>query len=624
MSRLTDLTNEIKKKVDVVKKADTQRNVIDRIAESTASKITSPQDYIGRKIDDFQDVQKSKKTEVKDIFGEVIETVEGFIGSTDQQKTSNSEILKYSKEAAKTTLLSSKQMVIETIKTKLFSGDGVCGTTSIMSNDTIEISPKEFDLLNMLTVDPDTNTGKIMYESDVDKGHIKMNKEFFNLFDSNSGYSFINNHGQELFNIIWNESTQKYTISGLQGVSGITTVQSFLTDYYASIEYPDIENILKQSMMRAINGNGDSPKTFTVGMNKLDRMLQKLFSLCGKLQNDYPLNQNDINQVDDDSDFEWYFDFDDVEGIDLDDEDAKYRGVLKFKSCDNFEVPVNTTHIEDFVYLFKKKINPDDIIDRTINNLSSELYEKSEQSITLEDFKKNLIKFYIKELPKSLISAILSPKMLFPIVIIYKLSKNINVSIDINDIIKKLPKLFFQLIKNVFWKFLQNFWKLLKPAILKFIKKLASEILKNKLKRIRNIIIGLIALLTKLLTNKMESCEAIFGAILATINGALNQKITVPLPGILLIMAEQQSGFSTDRASINIIEGVSAAGIPTEPIFGRENTLPIIFKGIVDGIMKEIDENAYFKGAPKPIVLPSTPAGTIITPESFTIIGKLV
>ena len=39
---------------------------------------------------------------------------------------------------------------------------------------------------------------------------------------------------------------------------------------------------------------------------------------------------------------EYYFDFDDVEGIDLDDEDSRYRRVLRFKDCYNFEIEIDS------------------------------------------------------------------------------------------------------------------------------------------------------------------------------------------------------------------------------------------------------------------------------------------
>ena len=35
----------------------------------------------------------------------------------------------------------------------------------------------------------------------------------------------------------WNDSSQVYNVSGLKGISGTTTVENFLTDYYSAIEY---------------------------------------------------------------------------------------------------------------------------------------------------------------------------------------------------------------------------------------------------------------------------------------------------------------------------------------------------------------------------------------------------
>ena len=622
MSALSDYRQKIESKVTAIKNFDTQSSTTNRVSNSSGQKITESKDFISRKIDDFKDYRKSTKTDVKDVFGEVIKTVQGFIGTTDKSGKAKSNILKYAKDASKTTIQASKQMVMDTVKNKLFSGDGVCGSTNLMSEDELDISPKEIDFLNMLTVNPDSNTGKIMYESTLNKGFVKMNTEFYKLFDSNQVFSFSNNDGNKMFDLTWNSANQTYHISGLQGVSGVTSVQDFLTDYYSSIEYPDFENILKQSMLMAIQGDGNDPKTFTIGMDKLERLLQKLFSLCGQQKNDLPLNQNPINQLEADNDLDWYFDLDDVEGIDLDEEDARSRRVLKFKDCNNYEVPINPNHIEDFVYLFKKNKDADDNISKTINNVASETYEKSGQSISLEDFQISLTGLYVSKIPKALISAILSPKIMFPIVVIYKMFKEIDSTVDIKDTIKKLSQLFFDLIKKVFWKFLKEFWNLAKKELLNFIKNIAATIIKNKLKRIKNIIMGLISLLSKLLTTTIDSCEAIFGAILSTINGILNKKVNIPIPGMLLVLSELLPGYSTDRALINVTEALEGAGVPTGPLYGRANTLPMIVKSILDGHTQEMDQNGYGIGAPQPVILPSTPAGTVITPESFRIIFK--
>ena len=74
-----------------------------------------------------------------------------------------------------------------------------------------------------------------------------------------------------------------------------------------------------------------------------------------KIKKDELKKQNAVDMFNQsEEDIEFYFDFDDVEGIDLDDEDLRYRRVLRFKDCYNFEIPADDTHIEDFIYLTKR------------------------------------------------------------------------------------------------------------------------------------------------------------------------------------------------------------------------------------------------------------------------------
>ena len=51
------------------------------------------------------------------------------------------------------------------------------------------------------------------------------------------------------------------------------------------------------------------------------------------------------------------------------------------------------------------------------------------------------------------------------------------------EIIKKLKNLFLKVIEKIYWKFITEFWKLVKPELLAFLTIIVSQILKNKYKR---------------------------------------------------------------------------------------------------------------------------------------------
>ena len=622
---------KIRAKIDAIKKINDQpvQTTDDLYDLIKSDKLAEPEVFLRRKLDDYKDKKKAKKTEQKDIFSELMKTADGFLGTDDATKKDTkvkpytiSKLKKYAILSASSTLHSSKQIVMDTVMNNLFSGEGVCGSNNLMPFNTLTLGPKEFDFLNMLKVAPDSVSGKIMYEADVDKGFVKMNTNFYTTFDSGSPYFFNNKNGDSLFNIQWNEPTQTYDVSGLKGVSGVTTVQDFLTDYYSSIEFPDIENIIKQSMLMLLGGDGGEPQSFVNGQNQLDRLLQKLFSMCGQKTNPKPMNQNTANMInEDDDDLEWYFDFDDVEGIDLDDESNRHRRVLKFRDCDNFEVPTNTNHIEDFVY-FTKKGNINDNLTDTLNNVANEAYESAGHTISLENLMLSIISMFVKTLPKAIISSVISPKVFFPITVLYKSFKGL--ALTAMDILKKLKKMFNEIITKLFWKFIKDFWGHLKKDLLAFVAKISATILLNKVKRYKTILMSLITLLIKLLKTNLDSCEAIFEAIIAKIDSALNVKVKIPIPAILLVLSDKLPGYSSDRAYMNVLERLSASGVQMGDLYGRENKLNSVVKSILDGHTEEMDTNSFIKIALKPTTIAVAPGGlaAFITP-TVSGVGKL-
>jgi hypothetical protein len=202
--------------------------------------------------------------------------------------------------------------------------------------------------------------------------------------------------------------------------------------------------------------------------------------------------------------------------------------------------------------------------------------------------------------------------MFFPIAVLYKSS--LNTTLTAPELMKKLNKLFFELIKKIFWDFIQDFWKYVKKDLEVFLEKLVLKITKNKLKKYKTIITSLINLLTKLLNFNIDNCDAIYNAIITTMNTALNAPIKLPTSNFLLVFSDQLPGYSNDRASINITERLENSGIPTGDLYGVENDLNTIIRCIIDGNSQERDENEYIKIALKPGIIPSGPGGAIISP----------
>jgi len=618
---MAEKQNKIKSKFEAIKKLNDEPNrTIDNAIDLVRDDLPSVDGVIRRRIDDYQQKSNATRTGNRDIFSEIIGIAETFLGADgetnidlNQKPKVTNKLMTFGQDASLITLNSAKQIIMDNVQSELFSGDGICGSIKHFWKDEISISPNEFDFLNMLKISPDSVSGKIIYEDLEESGYIKMNRDFYSTFESLT-YTFTTNQGKVLFNLEWDNVNQLFIVSGLLNNE---TIQDFLMDYYSNIEFPDIGNVIKETMLLTINGDGSEPKTFTIKMDWLDTLLQKIFSVCGQRAKETPLDQNAAEQVDDEIDLDYYFDFNNTEGINIDDESNRLKRVLKFTDCNNFETQIDKAHIEDFVYFFSRNRNSDDNVRNTIERIAKESFESGGDGIPSINLQISLTLKYLLNLPRAIVATVLSPKMFFPIAVVYKSTKEVYENIDVAEIMKKLSKLFYKIIRDIFWKFIKEFWSFVKIELLKFLKKLAIKILKNKLKRFKSILSSLTALLRKLLELNVDSCESIYDLILTTIQSTLNTKMNIPIPGVLLSFSDQSAGYSTDGAYMNIIEKLTAAGVPTEPLYGRDNDLNTIVKSIIEGHTEEMDANSYVKIALKPTIIAVAPGGGggIITPQ---------
>ena len=612
---------KIKNTIDIIQKTVDQDKFVNLEInpEDALKKFTPKLPNLNTKLEQLKSKlanKKKKKTNKKNIFEEVIGVVNKFLDAgrtvNDPDRFQSTQRLRqHVLDSVDVTKSSAKQILMDCVKNAFFVNDGICGSNSNMGGtkemDEVYIYPKEIDFLGMFKVPPDSDYGKIMYENPKKRNglYVQVNYQMYQTFISGGTttpngkeFQFDTPSNKTLFNSSWQAEHQRFYITGLTQPTfnggniqyGNVNVGDFFNNYYSSMEMPDLNEIVKKAMLmtlKACNVTADktgvsvggsfsgmeNPLDFAPSLdeaiNNLERMLKKLFAFCnnGPVTGSTPTNLFRDEEEDDD----FYFDFDDVEGIDLEDEDARKRKVLKFIDCNNYEVPYNTVHMEDFIYLEGRR-DRRTWIDNVLNKAASDAYEQSDFSIDLPSFQFSLNLSFILNIPKALIMSILSPKLFLPIVIIYKqfvaLAKN--TIVDVKEIMKKLKKIFICTIKELFWKFLREFWKRVKADLKNFLMKIIRKILKDKLKRYYLVIAALIALLKQILENGLDSCEAIIAAIGAAINGALNAG-GLDIPNPLLLLAGKLPGFSAVKTTMDITEKMQNMGIPTGDVNGEPN-----------------------------------------------------
>lgn len=619
----TDITrNKIKSKLSAIKKiSDNPKLLADNSYDLYKDQLESTSGVVKKNINDFTSKIKGGTQNKKDIFADILDISNSFLGTEKEDPVNTktgqivkSKIFKYTKESVRRTLQTSKQTINDELQKALFQGAGLCAPGETVGTTSVDLSPKAFDFINMLKIDPDSTTGKLMYENETinPANDIKFNKVLYENFDSGSPYSFQTKDGTSLFTMTWNATTQEYNLTSIDSSGKIS---DFIDNYYNSIEYSNIEDVFKTAMQMVLGGDSVEPSSFTDAMKNLNRLISKIFCLCGSpLNNEQPLLNNATNQLSEDEyDIENYFDFDDIEGIDIDEEEARLRRVLKFVDCNNFETNFNSNHTENYAYyLNSSSMTADENVMNTLNKAARDAYEESGGSVSLDGFLSSLLNSYILKMPRALISNILSPKIFFPIAVSFKLIKGETTTAK--DLMKSQSNLFYNIIKAIYWKFIKEFWGFIKKDLIKFIKDTASKILTNKLKKIKSIIQILISIIKKILENNIGSCTEIFGAILQLITSSLNKSINIPIPGMLLVLSEALPGYSNDRAYMNIMERLESSGINTGPLYGTENKLPALIKSVIDGHAEEFDTNSFVKIGLKPAIIPAAGGAAAISP----------
>jgi hypothetical protein len=640
---------KVQSKLEVIKKInDDPKNFVEDLDDLYLKDLPS-MDF-GKKFGDLLSKTKKKKDNSNNIFKDLVEIAEGFFGSskrkTDSDKLfSKSRIKQHAIDSAKVALNSSKQIILDRAKKIFFSSDGICGTNGSIKIDAITLSPSEYDFLNTLTVDPTSTVGQIVYEpTSPDKGKLKANRKIFESFTA-APFQFDTLNNNTLFTMTWGGAGQYHDVTGLlQGKPvGSVRVQDFFNDYYSTIEMPDMGEVLKNAMLLTLQGGDGGGGSFQKGINNLNRLLSKLFSICGspgngdnfdgkRIQKQQDLKQNtDTEFNENDEDEESYFDFDGVDGIDLEEEDARLRRVLIFADCNNFEIPVDNSHIDDFAYLCHKISNGNgngkslnDAVNSALSSVASKSYNSSDQTIPIINFNTSLMSNFILNLPKALMMSVVSPKMFLPIVMIYKIFKSgASTKLDVKEIMRKLSKLFLSIIKDLFWKFIREFWKRIKADLLRFVSRLAIKIIKNKLKRYLTIITSILSFLKQLLQEKINNCYALFNIIITTVTQALKGRGSRKIPSILYSFASMSAGYSQDRAYMNICERLQKAGVPLGPLYGDSNHLTSLVKSIIDGHTEEEDNNGYIAGGNTFFTVPVPGAGPALFPPGIiNIFGK--
>lgn len=573
----------------------------------TAKKISTQQlSNLKDKRDKFKkDLNDSKKTQ----FDQLLDLTK--LLSKGGEKSGQTKTTKYLKKVFVTAITELKPQIKDILNDLGTSAIGCAQDQTYIGNQSIYIKVKSFDLVNFLKEDPESSVGKITYEKEsIQYGTFpfSLNKSLYNRMQNiNQPYSipatlnYVGTSGQELFDITYVES---YVDAFGQTIQGnfykidlknreSNKIVEFLEDYYSTIEIVDFKNIfanLINQLTGAVSikkGDGD----INLGdLTKVLLILKRILGLCFD-----STTEIDVSGVSKVSEFDnidkSFFEFTEIDLRMIDQKVSEIKlGIAEFEECGTVKLPVDVDSIISSVdalnYVDGKNNN------NTINDAAN-----ITDTITNGFFplKINIDLDFLKEFPKSLVMAILSPKVVLPIMIMAKSIGQTFVD-EINsfmDFAEKLKTYFSELVSKIAALFVKIIFDIIKKDIKLLIAGIISDIANEKTKKRTSMILSLVALILSIakIIKDFRECKSIINDLQMLLSQIQSKTQQLPLP--LLLATKLRKGYSKTGAFLNVISEFEKLGLPTGPMpDGSPNLTLISVKAIIDGIDKEITENS--------------------------------
>ena len=313
-----------------------------------------------------------------------------------------------------------------------------CDQQQTFTPQILYINVKSTDIINLLKKDPTSDDGKVLYEKypvNVQQYPFAMNKELYQRIQSSNSYLIDNGQyylgasTQPLFDIEYVEFDNLgqtgpwFKVTLLNRANNINKVGSFMVDYYKSIKVVDFTNIMAyimESLSGAISISGNVGIVQAEDTNKFLLVIQRILGLC--FDNKSEIDVSGISKLAElDGVDNSFFEFTDIDLRKIEQKITNIKnGVVEFEDCGNVKLPVNYQDILDALdnlnYVEDRDLvaAADSLTDTLTNNPEWAGFAIEGNIQAAVDLN------FVKLIVQGLISALLSPKILLPIMIMLK------------------------------------------------------------------------------------------------------------------------------------------------------------------------------------------------------------
>jgi len=627
--------DKIKNKVEATKSYGAAKDKYNKVTDKVGESMEKAKDKVAQKLSGFAEKTKRYQKQLKNQLEQLLD-----ISNVSGGKGSGSP--KYIKKLLLRTIRNVEPKIRDIVFDCLHQIN--CDETKTYSSTgPLYIKVQSVDLFGRLKLDFNKLPGKLLFEKDpINPGTFplstnKVLKELTN--NANTPYSsllgggvlYTGKSGQPLFNISYEEVDQFgqtgpwFRVDLEPRASGINNVAEFIADYFSTIKMTEKVDILT-AIMESLTGAVSMKVSAGVGevtqQTKADRIILRILGLC--FDNRQEIDVSGISKIApldgvDDS----FFEFTEVDLREIDQRVTNIKnGVIEFEDCGNVKVPVDFDQIIDNLdqLFFVEGSDFDNLADQLTNTLANNPL----WGINV-DVQPVIDTNFIKLITNGIVGALMSPKVMLPIMIMLKAQGN-DISDKIasfNDFVKNFKQFAICCISKIGAIFVEELFKLIKADILALVQKVIVDIVKEKKDKRLIMILKLIALLLIIaqLISDYRKCKSLIDEIFAILN-LITTGVGMPGGGIplpLLFASQMCDGYSESRAFLGTIEEMQGMGVPTGDLPDGSANLDLLSKfGQMKAMANEDAENGKVEIAIG--VLSITPGGTV--PDKAT--GKKI
>jgi hypothetical protein len=538
-------------------------------------------------------------------------------------KTGNGyDTTKYLKKTLIKTFRKIKPNIENIIVSEVVKTLGCSEQQEYQTNQAIYLKVSSVDFVNLLKNNPSTKIGSIKYEKQKDltaaANKYPMNRQLYQrIVDQGLTYTFKGASGQDLFDVsyeITNDLGQPgdyFKIVLKDRLNLDNKIADFIKDYYKRmnfVEFTNIFAILMDLILNAVSIQASAGLETVKDQSKFGLLIARILGLC--FDNRKQIDVSGVAKVGElDNLDDSFFEFSQLDLLKIDQTIANIQNQsVEIEGCDNIKFPVNSFEIVNALEEINKiDDNSDSDLLKAFDNLTN-TFTNSAEGIGIGaniNLKASFDFSIIKEIPKSLIFSLFTPKIFLPILIMLKASAR-TAQLDINSMVDfaKTFKLFFvEVSSQIGSLFVKELFRIIKKEITQLLQIIINDLRKESSEATTIIILSLVKLLIQVaqIINDFRQCKSVLDQILALFE-LPGLPSSLPLP--LLFAAPLRSGFSANRALKNTIQELQKNGLPTGPLpDGSPNLGLIAAASSLKGSSKESQENGKIEFAIPPLAV---------------------